>query len=270
MPFFDVVDDVARHQIEKNAMGDNRIMGALVCTVTKNYDKEKQGFIQVNITTMDYDESKLVWARMAFPYVGQKWGEYFVPAVGDQLIVVFEQCRIERAFVIGSVPKTNSNFVSKAFDENNDIKRIITRNGNKIDILDNHEGEGDKDKITITTSKDGHKFELDNDKKLMLLSDKDGKNKIEIKTEDGNMTILAEKKLTIKVGDNIKLFMNGSNGTVTLEASKFKLETTNSIEIKSNNRVSIEGGNVSASGNSMLKLSSSGPVSVEGTPVKLG
>ena len=28
MPFFDVVDDVARHQIEKNAMGDNRIMGA--------------------------------------------------------------------------------------------------------------------------------------------------------------------------------------------------------------------------------------------------
>lgn len=270
MPFFDVVDDVARHQIEKNAMGDNRIMGALVCTVTKNYDKEKQGFIQVNITTRDYDESKLVWARMAFPYVGQKWGEYFVPEVGDQVIVVFEQGSIERAFVIGSVPKTNSNFVSKAFDENNDIKRIITRNGNKIDILDNHEGEGDKDKITITTSKDGHKFELDNDKKLMLLSDKDGKNKIEIKTEDGNMTILAEKKLTIKVGDNIKLFMNGSNGTVTLEASKFKLETTNSIEIKSNNRVSIEGGNVSASGNSMLKLSSSGPVSVEGTPVKLG
>ena len=42
MPFFDVVDDVARHQIEKTAMGDNRIMGALVCTVTKNYDKEKQ------------------------------------------------------------------------------------------------------------------------------------------------------------------------------------------------------------------------------------
>ena len=270
MPFFDVVDDVARHQIEKNAMGDNRIMGALVCTVTKNYDKEKQGFIQVNITTRDYEENKLVWARMAFPYVGQKWGDYFVPEVGDQVIVVFEQGNIERPFVVGSVPKTNSNFVTKAFDEHNDIKRIMTRNGNTIDILDNHEGEGDKDKITITTAKDGHKFQLDNDKKLILLTDKEGKNKIEMKTEDGQMTILAEKKLTIKVGDNIKLFMNGSNGTVTLEATKVKIETSNSTEIKSNNRLSLEGGNVSAQGNSMLKLSSSGPVSVEGTPVKLG
>ena len=270
MPFFDVVDDVARHQLEKTAMGDNRIMGALVCTVTKNYDKEKQGFVQVNVTTRDYDESKLVWARMALPYGGQKWGEYFIPEVGDQVIVIFEQGNIERAFVIGAVPKTNSTFMSKAFDEHNDIKRIQTRNGNTIDILDNHEGEGDKDKITITTAKDGHKFQLDNDKKIMLLTDKDGKNKIEMKTESGQMTILAEKTLTIQVGDNINLIMNGSNGAVTLEATKVKIEATNTAELKSNNRVTIEGGNVSASGNSMLKLSSSGPVSVEGTPVKLG
>ena len=270
MPFFDVVDDVARHQIEKSVMGDNRIMGALVCTVTKNYDEGKQGFVQVNITTRDYEEDKLVWARMALPYGGQKWGDYFIPEVGDQVIVIFEQGSIERAFIIGAVPKTNSTFVSQAFDENNDIKRIKTRNGNTIDIIDNHEGEGDNDKITITTSKGGHKFHLDNEKKTILLSDKDGNNKIEMKTEDGQMTILAEKKLTVKVGDNIKLFMNGSNGTVTLEATKVKVEATNTAELKSNNRVTIEGGNVSASGNSMLKLSSSGPVSVEGTPVKLG
>ncbi|MBQ3798137.1 MAG: hypothetical protein II842_17985 [Butyrivibrio sp.] len=270
MPFFDVVDDVARHQFEKNAMGDNRIMGALVCNVTKNYDKEKQGFVQVNITTRDYDENKLVWARMALPYGGQKWGEYFIPEVGDQVIVVFEQGNIERAFVIGALPKTNSTFVSKAFHEQNDIKKIMTRNGNTIEIIDNHEGEGDKDKITITTSGEGHKFQLDNEKKVILLSDKEGKNQIEMKTESGQMTINAEKKLTVKVGENITLYMNGSNGTVTLEATKFKMETSNSTEVKSNNRVSIEGGNVSVSGNSMLKLSSSGPVSVEGTPVKLG
>ena len=113
-------------------------------------------------------------------------------------------------------------------------------------------------------------MELDNEKKKILISDKDGNNKIEIKTENGQMEILAKQKLTIKVGDNIKLFMNGSNGTVTLEATKLKIETSNSTEIKSNNRVSLEGGNVSASGNSMLKLESSGPVTVSGTPVKLG
>ncbi len=271
MPFFDIVDDVTRHQMEKTEMGDNRISGVMVCQVVKNYDKEKQGFVQVNITTRDYnEENRLVWARMAFPYGGNKWGDYFVPEVGDQVLVVFEQGNIERPFVIGAVPKANSSFMQKAFDEQNQIKRITTRNGNTIDIIDNKEGEGEKDKITITTSKGNHKFELDNENKKIILSDKSGENKIEMKTENGQMEILAKQKLTIKVGDNIKLFLNGSNGGVTLDATKLKIETSNTCEIKSNNRVSVEGGNVTLSGNSMLKLSSSGPVSVEGTPIKLG
>lgn len=270
MPFFDLVDDVARHQLAKTEMGDNKISGVMVCQVVKNYDREKQGFVQVNINTRDYEENRLVWARMALPYGGNKWGEYFYPEVGDQVLVVFEQGNIDRAFIIGAVPKANSGFMSKAFDEKNKIKRIMTRNGNTIDIIDNAEGEGDNDKITVTTSKGLHKFELDNEKKKILISDKDGENKIEMKTENGQMEILAKQKLTIKVGDNIKLFMNGSNGTVQLEATKLKVEVSNSGEVKSNNRISVEGGNVSVSGNSMLKLKSGGPVSVEGTPIKLG
>lgn len=270
MPFFDIVDDVARHQMEKTDMWDNRVNGIMVCTVVKNYDKEKQGFVQVNITTRDYEENKLVWARMALPYGGDKWGSYFIPEVGDQVIVAFEQGCIERPFIIGAVPKTASSFMKGAFDEDNKIKRIKSRNGNVIDFIDNKEGEGDNDKITINTAKELHKMELDNEKKKILISDKEGNNKIEIKTENGQMEIIAKQKLTIKVGDNIKVIMNGSNGTVSIESSKVKIEATESAEMKSNNRVSFEGGNVSVSGNSMLKLKSSGPVSVDGTPIKLG
>lgn len=270
MPFLDIVDDVARHQYQKNDMGDTRISGIMVCQVVKNYDKDKQGFIQVNINIRDYDDTKYVWARMALPYGGNKWGDYFLPEVGDQVIVAFEQGNIERAFVIGSVPKANSGFMQKAYNEKNEIKRITTRNGNNIDIIDKAEGEGDNDKITITTSKGNHKFELDNEKKKILISDKEGENKIEMKTENGQMEIIAKQKLTIKVGDNIKMFMNGSNGTVSIEADKLKFEASNTAELKSNNRVTLEGGNVTVSGNSMLKLKSSGPVSVEGTPIKLG
>ena len=270
MPFFDIVDDVTRHQMDKTAMGDNRLNGVMVCQVVKNYDQDKQGFVQVNINTRDYDENRLVWARMALPYGGNKWGEYFYPEIGDQVLVVFEQGSIERGFVIGSVPKANSGFMKKAFDENNQIKRITTRNGNTIDIIDNKEGDGEKDKITITTSQSLHKVEIDNEKKKILISDKEGNNKIEMKTENGQMEIVAKQKLTIKVGDNIKLIMNGSNGGVTLEAQKFKVDTTDTTEIKANNRVNMEGGNVTVSGNSMLNLKSSGPVSVEGTPIKLG
>ncbi len=270
MPFFDIVGDVAKHQLEKTDMGDNRINGIILGTVVKNYDKEKQGFIQVNITTRDYEENKMVWARMALPYGGSKWGEYFLPEVGDQVLVAFEQGCIDRAFVLAAVPLANSNFMQKAYDEDNQFKKIVTKNGNTIYIEDNKEGEGDNDKITITTAKGLNKFELNNEKKLLLISDKDGENKIEMKTENGQMEIQAKQKLTIKVGDNIKIFLNGSNGTVSIEGSKLKFEATDTAELKSNNRVNMEGGNVTVSGNSMLKLKSSGPVSVEGTPIKLG
>lgn len=270
MQFFDLVDDVSGHRFTKNEMGENRIYGVIVGLVVKNYDEKKQGFVQVNINTRDYEENKMIWARIAIPYGGDKWGEYFIPEVGDQVLLVFEQGNIARGFVIGAVPKNNSSFVKGAFDEKNMIKRITTRNGNTIDIIDNPEGDGDNDKITVTTSQKAHKLELDNEKKLILISDKDGKNKIEMKTESGQMEIDVEKKLTIKVGDNIKLIMNGSNGSVTLESDKFKIENGSSTEIKSNNRISIEGGNVSVAGNSMMKINSSGPVSIDGTPIKLG
>nr|WP_297703887.1 phage baseplate assembly protein V [uncultured Butyrivibrio sp.] len=270
MPFFDVVDDVTRYQMNKTEMGDTRISGVVIGQVVKNYDKDKQGFVQVNISTRDYQENKLVWARVALPYGGDKSGEYFIPEIGDQVILVFEQGNIERGFIIGAVPKTNSGFMKKAFDEHNDIKRIKTRNGNTIDIIDHHEGDGQKDKITITTSTEAHKIELDNEKKKILISDKEGKNKIEMKTDTGQMQINADQKLTIKVGDNISLVMNGANGSVTLGATKLKIETNNSTEIISNNRIKIEGGNVQAQGNSMLKLGSSGPVAIDGTPIKLG
>lgn len=270
MPFFDIVDDVARHQMDKTQMWDNRISGVMVCTVVKNYDQKKQGMVQVNITTRDYEENKLIWARMAIPYGGDDWGSYFIPEIGDQVLVVFEQGSIDRAFIIGAVPKSTSGFMKKAFDESNKTKRITTKNGNTIDIIDAKEGEGDNDKITVTTSKGLHKLELDNEKKKILISDKEGENKIEIKTENGQMEILAKQKLTIKVGDNIKLIMNGSNGTVSIEATKVKMEATNTIEVNCNNRVNVEGGNLALTGNSMLKAKSGGPVTVEGTPIKLG
>lgn len=270
MGFFELVDDVSRHQLKKSEMGDNRIYGVIVGEVIKNYDEKKQGFVQVNIVTRDYEENKNVWARMTIPYGGKKWGDYFVPEVGDQVLLTFEQGNIDRCFIIGAVPKNDSSFVKEAFDKNNMIKRITTRNGNTIDIIDNPEGDGNNDKITVTTSNKSHKLELDNEKKLILISDKEGKNKIEMKTDNGQMEIDAEQKLSINVGDNIKITMNGSEGTVTLESTKLKIENSSDTEIKANNRINIEGGNVSVAGNSMMKINSSGPVSIDGSPIKLG
>ncbi|MCR5101904.1 MAG: phage baseplate assembly protein V [Butyrivibrio sp.] len=270
MPFFDILDEVSQRQIQKTDMGENRMFGVVIGQVTKNYDMSNPGLIRISITARDYEEEKQVWARVAYPYSGQDWGQYFLPEVGDQVLVVFENGDINRPYVIGSVPKSTFNFTKKLADENNTHKEIKTKNGNTISFEDNAEGQGANDKITIKTSTEAHKIELNNEKKQIKISDKDGENQIVMKTESGQMEITAKTKLTIKVGDNLELIMNGNNGTLQIKSTKITMEASNSASIKSNNTAKIEGGNVTLTGNSMLKLESSGPVNVSGTPIKLG
>ena len=270
MPLFDILDEVSQRQLQKTDMGENRMFGVVIGQVTKNYDEANPGLIRVSITARDYEDEKQVWARMAYPYSGQSWGQYFLPEVGDQVLVVFENGDIGRPYVIGSVPKSTFTFAKNLADENNAFKEIKTKNGNSISFEDNNEGEGANDKIKIKTSTEAHYIELNNEKKQIKISDKDGDNQIVMKTENGQMEIKAKTKLTIKVGDNLEVIMNGNNGTMEIKGTKIKLDASNSVQISSNNMAKFEGGNVTVTGNSMLKLESSGPVSVSGTPIKMG
>ena len=270
MGLFDVIDDIAEKQIVKTDTGDNRIFGVVVGKVAKNYDKDMPGRVCVTVPTRDEGANELKWARVAMPSSGSGWGHYFLPEVGDQVLLVFEQGNIEKPYVIGCIPKDNDKILRKSVDEDNQYKKIVTKNGNTIYFEDNKEGEGEKDKIKLVTAGEAHRIELDNEKKVILVSDKDGKNHIQMKTEAGEMEITAEKKLTIKVGDSIEMIMNGSNGTVQLKSSKLKIETSGNINVNSNGAVKIQGGNISVAANAMLKMESSGAVTVSGTPIKIG
>lgn len=270
MGLFDVIDDIAEKQVLKTETGDNRIFGVVVGQIAKNYDKDMPGRVCVAVPVRDQNANELQWARVAMPSGGSGWGHYFLPEAGDQVLLAFEQGNIEKPYVIGCIAKDNDQILKKSVDEDNQYKKIVTRNGNTIYFEDNKEGDGDKDKIRITTAKSGHRIELDNEKKLILLSDQEGKNLIRMKTEDGQMEITAEKKLTIKVGDNIELILNGSNGAVSLKATKIHIEASSNIQVKSNSATKLQAGNLSVEANASLKLSSSGLTTLSGSPVKLG
>lgn len=270
MGLFDVIDDIAEKQVMKTDTGDNRIFGVVIGRIAKNYDKDMPGRVCVCVPVRDQDANELQWARVAMPSGGSGWGHYFLPEAGDQVLLAFEQGNIEKPYVIGCIPKDSDQILKKSVDEDNQYKKIVTRNGNTIYFEDNKEGDGDKDKIRITTAKSGHRIELDNEKKMILLSDEDGANLIRMKTEDGQMEITAEKKLTIRVGDNIELILNGSNGAVSLKASKISVEANGNIQVQSNGAMKLQAGNVSVEANASLKLNSSGLAGLSGTPIKLG
>ena len=300
MAIFDILEDVSKKQVEKTDTGDSRILGLMLGRVIKNYDENMPGRVSVILLSREEgegegdeaDNTRRLWARVVMPSSGGSWGHYFIPEVGDLVVVAFEEGNIERAYVIGCIPKTNDKILTKSKHEKNLYKKIVTKNGNSIifeDVTEDQEGEGgagggagaggggggtpgDKDKITVKTALDMHHMIFDNEKKMMEIADKEKNNFLRFSTdqEKGHIEVTAAKKITVKVGDNITLTMNGDTGAVTLKAKKLTVEADDSVSLESQSRSEIKGANVKVEASGSLKLSSGGPAELSGTPVKLG
>ncbi len=306
MAIFDILEDVSKKQIEKTDTGDSRIMGVMLGKVVKNYDENMPGRVCVILLSREEvqddnaggggggaggaggaggneneaDNSRILWPKVIMPSSGSEWGHYFIPEIGDLVLVIFEQGNIDRPYIVGCIPKKNDKILTKSKDEKNKYKKIVTKNGSSIifeDIAgDDNEGSsetpGEKDKITIVTALEKHHIVFDNEKKQIEVADKDRNNFIRLSTDEekGHIEVTAAKKLTIKVGDNISLVMNGDTGAVTLKSKKFTVQTDDSISYESQGKAEFKGTNVTVEGSSMVKVNSNGAVQVSGTPIKLG
>ncbi|MCR5411080.1 MAG: phage baseplate assembly protein V [Lachnospiraceae bacterium] len=291
MALFDILEDVSKKQVEKTDTGDSRIMGIMLGQVVKNYDENLPGMVSVILLSREQgegegdeaDNTRRLWARVVMPSSGGSWGHYFIPEIGDLVLIAFEQGNIERAYVIGCIPKTNDAILTKSKNEKNLYKKIVTKNGNAIIFEDVTEDQGEggaggggnpgeKDKMTVQTALDMHHLIFDNEKKMMEISDKDKKNFMRFSTDEekGHIEVTAAKKITVKVGDDISLTMNGDTGAVMLKAKKITLQADDAISLESQSRAELKGANVKVDASGALKLSSGGPVEVSGTPIKLG
>lgn len=271
MGLYDIFDEIAERQVLKTETGDSRIIGVVSGIVVNNYDKDMPGRVCVTVPIRDKEANELKWARVTMPSSGSKWGCYFLPETGDQVLLAFEHGNIESPYVIGCVPKDTNKFLTAAKDENNQYKKIITKNGNRIEFEDNKEGEGDKDKISISTGKEKHRITMDNENDKIILSDKENKNQLELCTRAGEINIRAEKKLTIVIGNNdIKISMNGESGTVGITCKRFKVECDDQANIQCSGRMKLEGSEVSCEGTTSLKIASDGITSLSGKVIKMG
>ena len=273
MSLYDIINDISERQSAETETGDTRVYGVMVGQVASNYHQSMKGRVCVTIPTRDEKANELKWARLAMPSGGKKWGHYFMPEVGDQVLLAFEGGNIERPYIIACVNKDTDSFLTGSANEKNTIKRIVTKNGSTICFDDDSEDEqGSKDKITIQTAGKQHTVLMDNENQKILIKDKDGKNSIEMSTKDesGTLTVKIEKKVEIKVGDNITLTMDANMGTVKLTADTVTVEASKGVTNKTDGMLKLEGNQLSGKANSVLKLESSGPVNVSGSPIKIG
>lgn len=277
MGLYNIIDEITERQVTKTETGDNRIWGVMVGIVAKNYDSNggsaTEGRVCVTIPTRDDKANELKWAKVAMPSGGGGWGLYFLPEVGDQVLLAFEGGNIEKPYVIGCLPKASDKIVSDSVDKDNQFKRIVTRHGTRIIFEDSgSDDSGKKDKLTLETAGQALQFVMDNEKNKIFMMDKGKACVLEMSSKSGeeSLSVQTKGKVEFKVGENITLTMDGKSGAVTIKATSITLEGSNSVSAKGSSSLTLEGAQVSANANSALKLSSTGQAQLSGTAITIG
>lgn len=201
------------------------IQGLHIGKVTSLEDPMGENRVKIFIPIID-PSSEGTWARMASPDAGEERGIFFLPEIGDEVIVGFVNENPRDPIILGKLYSTAK---PGPFTQNDDNfqKGIVTKTELKL-VFDD-----DKKSISIETP-NGNKILLSDDEGSILLED-----------ENGNKASLSSDGITLESAKDIILKASGD----------VKIEGTN-VEVKAAAQLTAEGGagaEVSSSGSTVVK-----------------
>jgi type VI secretion system secreted protein VgrG len=114
------------------------ITGVHSARVVNIDDPQRQGQVQVQYYWQEQGQS--TWIRHLTPYAGADRGLFFRPEVGDEVLLAFEEGDPERPVILGSAWNMSDAIPNEDFwggeTHNNDVKRIVTKSGHRISLID--------------------------------------------------------------------------------------------------------------------------------------
>jgi len=128
--------------------------GVALATVTNLKDPQGEGRIKVKYTSFMDGGPESARAPIATPMAGKKRGVYFMPEVGDEVLVAFDRGYFDHPYVIGFL----WNGIDRPPENDPHLRLIHSVNGHEIAIYD-PPGEGDKGYILLQDA-NGNKVEL--------------------------------------------------------------------------------------------------------------
>lgn len=265
-----LVDLLTRSDVSTARQG-RRIYGVVIGYVRDIKDPENLGRVKVDFPWLaedseavtissDEDRAHSYWARIATLMAGQDRGTYFIPEVGDEVLVAFEHGDLSLPFVIGMLWNTEDIPPEEMDgDGKNDIRAIHSRSGHKIVLNDSDDGPS------------------------ILIEDKTGDNSILIDSAENAMTFKVKGDLTFEVEGNISITSQGkievkatqdiaAETDANLEAKatgNAKLESTGPCEIKSSAQLALDGTGQAELKAATATLNGSAMAEVKGALVKI-
>lgn len=224
------------------------VRGLQIGVVTRlDTDPNSERRVQVSMKNLG-GTAQVVWARLALFQASSGFGAFFVPEIGDEVVLGHLDDDPSSPVVLGSLYSSHHAAAYEMTAENN-IKAIVTRCKSRIEF------DEDKRVITITTP-GNNKLVLSDEGKSIVMTDQNN-NKVELNAAGIALDSPKDIKITAK-------------GTITLDA-------VGKISITSEADVASEGLNVTctgqvgfaAKGNATAELSASGQTTVKGAMVMI-
>jgi uncharacterized protein involved in type VI secretion and phage assembly len=211
--------------------------------VMDNNDPEALGRIKVQFTWQKEENTVSPWLRMLTPYSGLEKGFYFIPEIGDEVLVAFEGGNAEKPYVMGSFYHGKAK-PDTLFDADNNIKAIRTRSGHTIEFIDKDGGEElkiydyNKENYVITLAS--------HSKEITIVS-------------QGNIDIKAEGDMSMEATGDMKIKANN----ISMESSMdFDMKTTN-MKIDAASNYEVKGTNVKTEANAQMELKAGATMDVK-------
>ncbi len=187
-----------------------RWYGVAPALVTDIQDPEGQGRVRITLpwSPDGGGASYGAWARTATLFAGDDRGSWFMPDVGDEVLVAFEHGSPTRPYVLGGL-WNGKDKPPEAMESRNAIKSIRSRNGIKL-TLDDSDGQ---ERFRVETP-GGQSVTLKDGPGAVTVEDSNGNS---IKLETSGVTITAAAKVTVNAPQ-----VAVSAGMVTVDAAMSK------------------------------------------------
>ncbi len=198
-------------------------------------NKDPKGLGRVKVQTQWQKGSDTSpWIRLANQMSGSGYGFYFVPEIGEQIIVGYELGNPQLPIVLGSAYHGKAKQIDKK-DDKNYKKAIRTKGGNEILIVD----EGKKEIIKIQNP---------NGENQIILS-MEGKGRIRVESK-GDIEIIARD--TIKL-ESQKIILDARQEVSIKAGMKIKTSATNT-QIESSAQTKLQSGMLEVNGGGIADI----------------
>ena len=237
---------------------ESKVYGVVVAIVKDIKDPQNLGRVKVDFPWLgeetdavsissEEDRAHSFWARIATLMAGDGRGTFFVPEVGDEVLVAFEHGDMDRPIVLGGL-WNGDDLPPEQMDGDgkNHLRSIHTRSGHILSFDDNSDEQ--KAKITIQ-SQGGHHIVLDDD---------GGQGKIEIKTTGGHHLTLDDTGGTVTLADRggNQMVLDANGGSMTVDVTGDQSQNI--------------GGNLTINVTGSAAISAPSGVTIDSTSIKLG